>query len=415
MTGPGVHFLDDEEIACVVEVLRSRQLSRYRFKGEGEAQTSYSNVSKFEAEMAGQLGVPHAIAMNSGTSALLSALVAAGVGPGDEVIVPGYTFVATMSAIVHARAIPVLAEIDESLNIDPQDVRRRITPATKAVIAVHMLGAPCEMDALKALCHEHGLVLIEDVAQAGGGTYKGKALGSWGTAGAFSLNVFKTFTAGDGGLLTTSDPELYRRAFGFHDQGFEPERAGVRPAPDLPFGLNLKMAELVGAVAYVQATKLPRILEATRTRKRAFLNDIGDIPGARERAIHDRDGDCGTVITYLFDDPRQAHTFAEALGCRVLIETGRHHYAKMEALMNRQAWNGKGCPFDCPSHPTTRSYSQSDLPHTDDILGRAVALSVGVSDSYLGPGFGVTPMSSPAEIKTIADELRERVSTRMGW
>ena len=408
MSGAGLHFIDDEEIASVIEVLQSRQLSRYPFDQQSDSPASQSRVWRFEREMAGQIGVSHAIATNSGTSALLVALLAAGVGPGDEVIVPGYTFIATMSAVVHARAVPVLAEIDESLTVDPEDVRRKISPATKAVIAVHMLGAPCDMDALYNLCHEYGLVLIEDVAQAGGGSFHGRPLGSWGDAGTFSLNVFKTFTAGDGGLLTTSDPDLYRRAFGFHDQGFEPDRASVRPAEDLPFGLNLKMAELVGAVAHVQATKLPKILAATRLRKKAFTAEIGDVPGARERMLHVVDGDCGTVVVYLFESASNARQFAENLDCRVLVTTGRHHYAKMEALMARRAWTGIGCPYNCASYPSCHTYAPDSLPRTDDILSRSVALSVGVSDSYLGPGFGVTPLSSPADVVSRAREVHER-------
>jgi dTDP-4-amino-4,6-dideoxygalactose transaminase len=198
----------------------------------------------FERACESLMKVKHCLALNSCTSALLAGLSGLGIGPGDEVIVPGYTFIASIAAVTYARAIPVLAEIDESLTLDPQDVERKIGPRTRAMIAVHMLGAPCDMDALREIAARHKLFLIEDVAQACGGSYKGAPLGSSGDFGAFSLNIFKTITAGDGGLFTTGSTPLYERAFAFHDHGSKPLRLGLADA-DSMLGLNLRMNEAI--------------------------------------------------------------------------------------------------------------------------------------------------------------------------
>ena len=180
MHGPSM--VDDREIEAVSEVLRSGKLFRF---------VENSNVAAFEKEAAARLGVKHALMVNSGTSALICALTGVGIGPGDEVILPGYTFIATAAAIVGVGAIPVIAEIDDSLGLDPADVARKITPHTKAILPVHMQGVPCRLDALLELARKHNLKVVEDCCQCVGGQYKGKYTGTWGDAGAWSLNYYK--------------------------------------------------------------------------------------------------------------------------------------------------------------------------------------------------------------------------------
>src|SRR5690606_14611403 len=216
MPGPGAALIGEEEIREVVSVLRSGYLSRY---GPDDDPAFGATVYRLEQAIAQRSGVQHAVAVNSGTSALLCALAALGIGPGDEVIVPGFTYIASISAIAYSRAVPVLAEIDESFNLDPADVERRITPRTKAIMAVHMMGNPARLAELLDVANRHGLHLIEDCCQAFGATYRGRSVGSYGVAGALSFNVFKTITSGDGGMLITDDQEVYERAFAFHDQG----------------------------------------------------------------------------------------------------------------------------------------------------------------------------------------------------
>ncbi len=223
MPGPGLDLVGEEELAELADVIRSGRLSRY-----GPDDDSFpAKVRHFEEAVAEQAGVRHALAVNSGTSGLYLALTGLGVGPGDEVIVPGFTYVATISSVVYARARPVLAEVDETLDLDPADAEARITPRTRAIVAVHMLGNPARIAELQAVAERHGLPLVEDAAQAFGATYRGRWVGSYGAAGVFSFNEYKTITCGDGGMLVTDDDELYRRCFALHDQGHSPNRRGV--------------------------------------------------------------------------------------------------------------------------------------------------------------------------------------------
>ncbi len=404
MAGPGFYLLGDEEGEQVLEVLDSKQYSRYRFDQTEE--DTPSKVYCFEREMETYLGVDHCLATNSCTSALLAALSGLGIGPGDEVIVPGYTFIASIATIVYARAVPVLAEIDDSLTLDPADVRRKINSSTRAIMAVHMLGAPCEMDALREIAEKHGLLLVEDVAQACGGEYRGAKLGSLGDVGAFSLNVFKTITAGDGGWLSTNNREVYERAFAFHDHGFKPYRLAVADADSI-LGLNFRMHELTGAVALAQARKLPRIINILRRKKAVFLDALGELPKSRRRRLNDEQGECGTLAVFLFDDARTARAVAQRLGTHTLIESGRHYYGDMTPLLHRKVPKAAGCPFACPAHPTDRVYRRNMLPQTDDLLSRGVALSVGVVDSYLGSSFGINIRTSEEEIRLRANEVRQ--------
>lgn len=407
MAGPGVSRIGPEEEAELLDVIRERELSRYRFDNhDGAAQPS--KVARFEQEFRALTGARHCLGMNSCTSALFAGLLAAGIGPGDEVIVPGYTFIASIAAVVHTGAEPVLAEIDESLLIDPADVAAKITPRTKAVIAVHMLGAPCDLDALEAVTREHGLLLVEDCAQAGGGTYHGRHLGTIGGFGAFSLNVFKTFTAGDGGVLLTDDKELYETAFALHDHGAAPLRLGVTDGPPL-FGLNLRMHELTGAVALAQVRKVPDTLRTLRANRDRLAAAIGELPGVTPRRLHDPDGDCATVLAYTFADPALAAEAATRLGTITLSQSGKHNYVNMPQLRPDQAAS-TASERRRPDRAVLRpSYPPVSLPRTDDLLSRTVALSVGVVDSYLGSAVGIDVDADDEAIEAAARLFRATV------
>ncbi|RKT87254.1 dTDP-4-amino-4,6-dideoxygalactose transaminase [Saccharopolyspora antimicrobica] len=400
MSGPGYLFLGDEEKALVHQALDEWHLNRYRF----DEAAGPSMVYALEREFEQRTGARHCLAVNSCTSALLTALVALGVGPGDEVIVPGYTFIASIAAIVHRGAVPVLAEIDESLTLDPADVARRITPATKAIVAVHMLGAPADMGELRRIADEHGLLLIEDAAQACGGRHQGRALGTIGDAGAFSLNLFKIITSGDGGLLTLADDTAYERAFAFHDHGFKPLRQGIADADSL-FGMNLRMHELSGAVALGQLRKIDDILGVLRKQKTAFLEAIGELPGVTRRRINDPDGECFSFLVLQFETVEAARAVAERLGTSTLIDSGRHYYGNMPQLLARRT----PTPSEHPFASSDRRYEANMLPRTDEILGRSIALSVGVVDAYLGSGVGINPLSSPDEIAAAARAVQSAV------
>ena len=403
MYGPGSYLIGQEEIDEVMDVLKSGQLARYRNGDEEYA--GIPKVYQFERAFEAFTGARHCLAVSSGTGAIMASLAALGIGPGDEVIVPGYTFVASMSAVAYSRAVPVLAEIDESLTLDPLDVRRKITPRTRAILAVHMLGAPCDMDALMEIAREQDIVVIEDACQACGGSYKDARLGSIGHFGAFSLNVYKTITAGDGGMLVTDDTSWYERAFAFHDQGAKPLRLGLADEGSM-LGINLRMNELTGAVALAQLRKIETILSALRSRKRILKEALGEIPGAHYRLLHDEAGECATILALIFETPALADAVAKALGSKTLSHSGKHYYRNMLHLMGKNMPTENACPYACPAYPTEVSHAPGVLPQTDDVLARAIILSVGVTDPGLGTDFGINILTDERAILDKAEEFR---------
>lgn len=409
MAGPGWNFIGQEELDEVIEVITSRELSRYRFDDQTGRTTP--KVYQFEREFEAYTGAKHCLAVNSGTSSLLAGLAALGIGPGDEVLVPGYTFIASIASVAYSRAIPILTEIDESLTIDPEDVERKITSRTKAIMAVHMLGTACNMSRLKEIAKRHNLYLIEDAAQACGGSYQNAKLGTIGDVGGFSLNIFKVITAGDGGMLTTNNTDIYQRAFAFHDHGSQPFRLGLAGEGNL-LGLNLRMNELVGAVALAQVRKLKSILNTLKEKRFKFQKALSEITNLRFKTIHDEEGDCSTTLTLLFESPEIAKAVSAAIGSKTLLQSGKHYYGNMIQLLNKNMPTKDGCPFACKSfYPEEVSYQLEMLPKTDDILGRAISLSIGVSDSYLGTDFGINIFSNDDSIWQKAEELHRLTAT----
>ncbi len=412
MPGPGVDLIGEEEIAEVVEVLRSGYLARF---GPDDDPRFGAKVRHLEEAVCGWTGVGHAVAMNSGTSALLSLFACLGIGPGDEVIVPGFTYVASISSIVYARAVPVLAEVDETLNLDPADVEARITPRTRAILVVHMLGNPARLDELKAIADRHGIALVEDCAQAFGASYRGHKVGSIGVAGAISFNVFKTITSGDGGMVVTDDEDLYRKLFAFHDQGHLPLRNGVEVGARSMLGLNFRMTELSGAVLLAQFRKLDAILATLRANKTRLKSLIAEQEGIRFRTLPDPDGDIATHLVVQFPTADAARSVSRELGSRVLADSGWHIYTQMEHLLAQRTAAGKGCPFDCTQYyPQRIEYRAGMLPQTEDIVGRSMSIGIGVADPNLGSSFGVTIRDDASRIEAVADRFLEVAGRYLG-
>jgi 8-amino-3,8-dideoxy-alpha-D-manno-octulosonate transaminase len=254
----------------------------------------------------------------------MASLVALRIGEGDEVIVPGYTFIASISSILLVGARPVLAEIDESLTIDPDDIERRITPKTKAIMPVHMLGNPCDMDRIMDIASKHGLFVIEDCCQAAGAKYRGSSVGSIGDIGAFSLNTFKTITSGEGGMVVTDDDNRYELAFGFHDQGHKPLRMGIEVGKRSVIGMNMRINELTGAVALAQTRKIPYIMSLLKDKKDKLKQQINRTSDFTFRKINDEDGECHTLLTILFRSKDKADRFGDMIGTKSLIHSGWH-------------------------------------------------------------------------------------------
>jgi dTDP-4-amino-4,6-dideoxygalactose transaminase len=402
-------LMGEEEKRELLDLIDGWHLVRF---GKEDDPAFKEKTFQLEQLVAERTGVRYAVATNSGTSALLTALSALGVGPGDEVIVPGYTFVASISSIIYARAIPVLAEIDRTLNLDPEDVRVKITPRTKAIVAVHMLGNSPIMDEIKVIADERDLLLVEDCAQAFGASYHGKPVGSMGDMGIFSFNVFKMINAGEGGMAVTDDETLYRRAFAFHDQGHSPLRKDVAEMNNrVLVGLNLRMAELTAAVLIAQVRKTDRILEHLRANKKRFKEQIADLPGIGFREISDPEGECATLLTVIFPDAEGARRIAGELGNRVVAESGWHVYNNMEQIIERRTVTPEMCPFTCPYYKGEEMrYHKGMLPQTDDILGRAMNISIGVVDPGLGAAFGISVIDGFNEVDAKAEEFRRVVS-----
>jgi dTDP-4-amino-4,6-dideoxygalactose transaminase len=402
--GPGSYVLGEEEKKELLDVIESGGLFRYGVPGVDGFK---HKVASFEQEMAAIIGVKHTVATSSGTGSLLCCLAALGIGAGDEVIVPGYTFIASISSIILSNAIPVLAEVDHSLTIDPNKIEDVITDRTKAVMPVHMLGNPCDMDAIMAVAKKHKLFVIEDCCQAFGASYKGRRLGTFGDIAAFSLNVFKTITAGDGGAVATNDDMLYERAFGFHDQGHKPSRMGVEVGNRSIVGMNLRMNELTGAVSLAQIRKLDTILNKLREKKARLKGLLGELPGVEYRKINDKEGECSTLLTLLFDTKDRAEKFCDAVGSKPLAYSGWHVYNNMEQILNKVTGAKANCPYECPKYPCRREYKKHMLPQTDDILDRAVNISIGVVDKGLGSPFGININSSDEEIESVAEKIKD--------
>jgi 8-amino-3,8-dideoxy-alpha-D-manno-octulosonate transaminase len=295
---PGGMEVGQEELEALRRVIESKNLFRYYGVGQGP-----DEVASFEREFAEHMGAKHALCLNAGSSALICALIGAGVGEGDEVIVPAYTWNATPNAVLASRARPVLAEVDESLTLDPADVERRITSRTRAILPVHMRGAPAAMDELAALAKKYDLVLIEDVCQAAGATYRGRRLGTFGDAGAFSLQFNKIITTGEGGVLITDRDDLLDLALDVHDCA-----NSVRRGVGLPkfAGYNFRASELTGAMARVQLTRLDGLLERMRANHARLSAGINGLPGLTLRRANSDDGDAGIALIAFADSAARA-------------------------------------------------------------------------------------------------------------
>lgn len=402
-----MQLIGKEEKEELLEVIESGYLYRY---GDTSDPQFKAKVWNLEQNFAKYTGSKHALAVNSGTSALLTALWALGIAPGDEVIVPGYTFIASITSIIFARAIPILAEVDESLTLDPRDVRKKVTSHTKAIMLVHMLGNPGNINEISKIAEEKDLILIEDCAQAFGASYKGNSVGTFGRMGTFSLNVYKTITAGDGGMIITDEKDLYERAFAIHDQGHLPLRKGVEQGKRTILGLNFRMNELTAAVANAQLQKIDIIKEKLHTNKQLLKQELSDIEEIEFRKIWDKEGDIGTLLTFFMPTEKSAKKLSSILGCTTISGSGWHVYSNMEHLLGKMTVTEEGCPFVCPFYDKPEmSYDIGMLPQTDDLLKRGINISVGVSDPGLGSAYGITIDDSVEQIRSVSNNLKNAI------
>lgn len=368
-----MYYIGVEEQQAVVEVLKNGNLCRY-----GPVN---STVSDFERGIREKFNTKHALATNGGTASLVIGCYAAGIGLGDEVIVPAYTWVATPASVVIANAVPIIAEIDNSLTIDPKDVEAKITPRTKAIMPVHMIGVPSNMSAILDIAKKYDLIIIEDVAQAIGASYHGKRLGTHGHLGCFSLQQSKIITTGEGGIVISDDQRLADRSQMISDGG---NLWGVSAHTDAFFpGMNFRMDEMRGAVAGVQLERLDGFIDNMRIRKQKLRQAINGVKGIELRYLHDSEGDAATTLVFFLPTSDLANQFGESMA-RHGVSAGpmyrhgngdKHVYPGWEYILNKNTYHPNGLPY---SHPTYGEIEYSDdmCPNTLDYLGRAICIGI---------------------------------------
>jgi dTDP-4-amino-4,6-dideoxygalactose transaminase len=382
-TGPwvpafhGSEEFADEEREAVLRVLDKKRVFRFLTSGIED-----SEASRLEEAYRGLVGRPHALAVSSGTAALVTALVGAGVGPGDEVVVPAYTFVATAAAVIAARAVPVICEVDRSLSMDPADFERKIGPYTRAVIPVHMRGVPARMDEIVAVARARGLAVIEDVSQANGGRYRGRSLGAIGDFGCFSLQQYKVITAGEGGMVVTDDAGRYQRCLMAHDTAIRFWK-GDADLPSFP-SENYRLSELAAALALAQFGKMASILERTRATKARIVAQIRDLPGIELQDVPDPDGDCGIALIFFCRSAELARRFSAALKAEGIPNgtmydntiADRHIYRNWDYVLAKRGATAMNCPWSCGAYKGSVEYSPDMCPRALDLLGRAISISI---------------------------------------
>ena len=383
---PGVHHIDEKEVEAATRVLRSRSLFRY-YGVDPQFEADH-----FEQEFRELTGARHALAVSSGTGALHVALAALGVGPGQEVIVPAYLWVAIAAAVVNLGAIPVLADIDDSFCLDPADVERRITPHTRGIVIAHMNGAQGNILAILEVARRHGLFLVEDCAQCAGGTVDGRSVGTFGDIGIFSFQMNKNMTSGEGGCVITNDARLFGRIFASHDLGYRRDESGRLAMDDsdsLLWGRGYRMDELRAAVLRVQLAKLPRIVGAMRRSKQRIRAALANMPGLKLRRLVDPAGDTSCFLLTTFRDGDTASAVRDALAAEgigtypqgvaniLLKDFGLHVYYNIASLVRRSSVDRSGFPW---SHPANLglggSYQRGTCPVADDLFARTLILPI---------------------------------------
>jgi 8-amino-3,8-dideoxy-alpha-D-manno-octulosonate transaminase len=375
---PGFEIFGDEERREVHEVLETGVLFRYGFD---DARKDRWKARTFEEEFARRLNVEHCLLVSSGTAALCTALAAAGIGAGDEVIVPPFTFVATFEAVLLAGAVPVFADVDETLCLDPAAVERAIGDRTRAVVVVHMCGSMAQIDALAEVCRRKDVILIEDTAQAVGGTFGGQALGTFGRLGCFSFDAVKTMTCGEGGAVVTRDRSLYERADQFADHGHDHAGAnrGLDGHPIL--GTNFRISELHAAVGLAQLRKLDRILETQRRHKSRLKEALSAHADVSFRRIPDPDGDSATFLTFFLPDEQRAREATAELakagveGCFYWYDNNWHYIRKWDQLKSMSS-AGRAAQSAMELLP---DYSTLQLDPSDRVVSRAISMLVKLS------------------------------------
>ena len=366
-----MYRIGQEEIDAVARAILSRDF--FKINGSGQ------EVLRFEEEWKAFTGSAHALLMTSGYAALASALIGMGIGPGDEVIVPAYTYIATALAVLETGAIPVIADTDETLTLSAEDTEQKITPCTKAIIPVHIQGFPSDMDGLRAVAARHGVRILEDACQSAGGCYHGRPLGSIGDAGAYSFNYFKIITSGEGGALVT----IHERALIYHDASavafFGSQLDGI--SEPLFGGREYRVSDLTGAILREQLKRLPSLRADLKRGQCTIAESLAGI--LTLAPSHDFEGDTGTTLAFRFESEAETRRFAAkcaegGIGLTVPIDTGKHVYTNWTQVMEKRgALNPLMDPYRMEANRGAAcDYTPEMCSKTLDLLARTAYLAV---------------------------------------
>ena len=373
---PGFELWSDAERKELMDVVDSGVLMRYGFDAQRKG---HWKAKELEAAICHRFGTKHAQLLSSGTAALTTALAALGIGAGDEVIMPAFTFVASFEAVLSVGAIPVLADVDETLTLNPGAVRAAITGKTKCVMPVHMCGSMADMDALQAICKEHNLLLLEDACQSIGATYKGKSLGTIGDAGTFSFDYVKTMTCGEGGVIMTNREDVYIKSDAFSDHGHD--HKGVDRGADLhPFlGYNFRISELHAAVGLAQVKRVDEFLAVQKKNHTALKNILSTIPQVSFRQVPDPAGDSCTFISWFLPTEEltraviaEMKTQGIAAGNFYWFDNNWHYIRKWDHLKNATALY----PLYDAQREALKKLATQDFSASDAVMGRCISTSI---------------------------------------
>ena len=376
---PGFEFFGDEERKEVNDVLETGILMRYGFDGPRKG---IWKSKELEAAICTTFGTGYAQLTSSGTAALTTAMASLGIGAGDEVIMPAFTFVASFEAVLSMGAIPVLVDIDETLTLDPKAVKAAVTSKTKCIMPVHMCGSMADLDALKAICDEHGLILLEDACQSIGGTYKGKHLGTIGHAGTFSFDFVKMITCGEGGVVMTNDQNVYTKCDAFTDHGHD--HLGVDRGADLhPFlGYNFRISELHAAVGLAQIRKLPTFLTIQRRNNHILRSYLEQVPGISFRVVPDPSGDSASFLSWFLPSKEKMEKAIEALKTAGIFAGNFYWYAnnwhyikKWDHLKNVQSLYA----LNEAQQNALKKLSSTEFHTSDAIMSRCISTAISLT------------------------------------
>jgi 8-amino-3,8-dideoxy-alpha-D-manno-octulosonate transaminase len=373
---PGFELWSDAERKEVTDVLETGILMRYGFDA---ARKGIFKAKELEQEICNRFGSKHAHLLSSGTAALTTAMAALGIGSGDEVIMPCFTFVASFEAVLSVGAIPVLVDVDETLTLNPEAVSRAITSKTKCVMAVHMCGSMADMDALQAICKQHNLILLEDACQSIGATYKGRSLGTIGDAGTFSFDFVKTMTCGEGGVVLTNNEEVFVKCDGYTDHGHD-HKGADRGADLHPFlGYNFRISELHAAVGLAQIRRVDEFLAIQKKNYKALKNILSGVPQISFRQVPDPEGDSCTFISWFLPTEDMTRSVVNELKAQGILagnfywyDNNWHYIRKWDHLKNATSLNR----LHEDQRTALQNLAQQDFSPSDAVMSRCISTSI---------------------------------------